>query len=93
MGEPADRPPEAGTEETPERFGARAGPWLAERGVDRAPAVHERPACFYARQRELSLFTQRLREETDTGRPPGARFPAPPSAPPPAPSRCSAGSA
>ena len=44
-----------------------------ERGVDRDPAVRERLARLYAQQRGLGLLTQRLRQEADAGRPPGAR--------------------
>lgn len=45
----------------------------AERGVDRDPVVRERLARLYAQQRALSLFTHRMRQEADAGRPPGAR--------------------
>ncbi|GAB3699083.1 acyl-CoA dehydrogenase family protein [Nocardiopsis oceani] len=59
------------------RADALAFPALAElareRGVDRNPAVRERLARLYAQQRGLNLFTQRLRQEADAGRPPGAR--------------------
>ena len=45
----------------------------AERGVAREPVVRERLARLYAQQRALSLFTHRMRQEADAGRPPGAR--------------------
>ncbi|WP_017583639.1 acyl-CoA dehydrogenase family protein [Nocardiopsis valliformis] len=53
-------------------FTALAG-LAAERGTDRDPVVRERLARLYAQQRALSLFTHRMRQEADTGRPPGAR--------------------
>jgi alkylation response protein AidB-like acyl-CoA dehydrogenase len=45
----------------------------AERGTARDPVVRERLARLYAQQRALSLFTHRMRQEADAGRPPGAR--------------------
>ncbi|WP_017586168.1 acyl-CoA dehydrogenase family protein [Nocardiopsis ganjiahuensis] len=53
-------------------FTALAG-LAVERGVDRDPVVRERLARLYARQRALGLFTRRMRQEADAGRPPGAR--------------------